>query len=163
MYRKVPHRPPAHRGWHRGTARTGTAHGGVWAVPPCSLCAVYPGSCMTLHDHVHAPRLCETINRERVETAVVPRASWWLPLAAASATHHPMQNKCVTVWTVESITFKMLKRGTDLLKTRKNKETGCALGGCAHSARGTRHVRYDGRRARPSQWSVVACLRRRGS
>ena len=47
-------------------------------------------------------------------------AAW--PSAAASATHQSMQNKCVTVWTVESITFKKLKRGTDLLKTRKNKE-----------------------------------------
>ena len=32
-------------------------------------------SSMTLHDHVHAPRLCETIRIESVsETAV-----WWLP------------------------------------------------------------------------------------
>ena len=86
-------------------------------------------------------------------------AAW--PSAAASATHQSMQNKCVTVWTVESITFKKLKRGTDLLKTRKNKEYIAPETGCAQH--GTRHVRYDGRRARPSQWSVVACLRRRGS
>ena len=161
MYRKRANGLRKYRTGHRPTARTGTAHGGVWAVPPCSLCAVYPGSCMTLHDHVHAPRLCETINRERVGDCGMV-AAW--PSAAASATHQSMQNKCVTVWTVESITSKKLKRGTDLLKTRKNKETGCALGGCAqHAAGGTRHVRYDGRRARPSQWSVVACLRLRGS
>lgn len=102
---------------------------------------------MTMSMHLDFVRLLiESVSRLR--SCLVRRGGC---LAAASATHHPMQNKCVTVWTVESITSKKLKRGTDLLKTRKNKETGCALGGCAqHAAPGTsdttvdEHVRRNG-------------------
>ena len=107
---------------------------------------------MTMSMHLDFVRLLiESVSRLR--SCLVRRGGC---LAAASATHHPMQNKCVTVWTVESITSKKLKRGTDLLKTRKNKETGCALGGCAqHAAPGTsdttvdEHVRRNGPSSRP--------------
>ena len=95
---------------------------------------------MTMSMHLDFVRLLiESVSRLR--SCLVRRGGC---LAAASATHHPMQNKCVTVWTVESITSKKLKRGTDLLKTRKNKETGCALGGCAqHAAPGTSDTTVD--------------------
>ena len=79
---------------------------------------------MTMSMHLDFVRLLIESVSETALCGMVAAWHLWL-LAAASATHQSMQNKCVTVWTVESITFKKLKRGTDLLKTRKNKEYIC--------------------------------------